>query len=115
MGLNKLKLVFEKDIVIKVVRVLIVIGYFFLEFCFNKGMFLLNFVGNVQRCASIMDCGDGIYSCQSFNIDGYKYCCFFKLFIIGIVIYYIYKIMILLVLFVCKFVYMIIFIDYRDV
>lgn len=88
MGLNKLKLVFEKNIVIKVVRVLIVIGYCLSELCPNKGMPLLNSAGNAQRCASTMDCGDGTYSCQSSNIDGYKYCCPAKLLITGTVIYY---------------------------
>lgn len=115
MGLNKLKLVFEKNIVIKVVRVLIVIGYFLSELCPNKGMPLLNSAGNAQRCASTMDCGDGTYSCQSSNIDGYKYCCPAKLLITGTVIYYTHKIMIPLVLPVYKFVYMIIPIDHRDV
>lgn len=97
MGLNKLKLVFEKNIVIKVVRVLIVIGYFLSELCPNKGMPLLNSAGNAQRCASTMDCGDGTYSCQSSNIDGYKYCCPAKLLITGTVIYYTHKVMIPLI------------------
>ncbi|XP_034300784.2 uncharacterized protein [Magallana gigas] len=51
------------------------------ELCPNKGMPLLNSAGNAQRCASTMDCGDGTYSCQSSNIDGYKYCCPAKLLI----------------------------------
>lgn len=82
---------------IKVVRVLIVIGYFLSELCPNKGMPLLNSAGNAQRCASTMDCGDGTYSCQSSNIDGYKYCCPAKLLITGTVIYYTHKVMIPLI------------------
>lgn len=60
-------------------------GDFLSELCPNKGMPLLNSAGNAQRCASTMDCGDGTYSCQSSNIDGYKYCCPAKLLITGTV------------------------------
>ncbi|XP_062590324.1 LOW QUALITY PROTEIN: zonadhesin-like [Saccostrea cucullata] len=52
-----------------------------MELCPNKGMPLLTSVGNAQRCSSTMDCGDSTYSCQSSNIDGYKYCCPSKLLI----------------------------------
>ncbi|XP_061164988.1 uncharacterized protein K04H4.2-like [Saccostrea echinata] len=52
-----------------------------MELCPNKGMPLLTSAGNAQRCSSTMDCGDSTYSCQSSNIDGYKYCCPTKLLI----------------------------------
>nr|XP_022324862.1 neurogenic locus notch homolog protein 4-like isoform X2 [Crassostrea virginica] len=51
------------------------------ELCPNKGMPLLNPLGNARRCSSTMDCGDSTYSCQGSNIDGYKYCCPAKLLI----------------------------------
>ena len=55
------------------------------ELCPNKGMPLLNPLGNARRCSSTMDCGDSTYSCQGSNIDGYKYCCPAKLLITGTV------------------------------